>query len=245
MLPKPEYIRTSIEINLFFQRIMKEHLFLLEVNLQPVANRYIVKVNELKKRFEHLLSKTLHYADKAVSERVLSSNELVTPYTLRAEELTSKLTGASINTAITQQELALKSAPGFRSSELLFDAVNKINNNSYILLQETLAFQKDLLAQALHCNIFMTLYPDMLKHDILEAEHYLNLLKDILDYQIPRRSLCEDLNFWNNIMAEHAQFMDGMLDPTERSLKETACATAQNFEELVNASITGTEYAVY
>ncbi len=245
MLPKPEYIRTSIEINLFFQRIMKEHLFLLETNLQPVANKYIVKANSLKQQFEHLLCQTLHYADKVISERVISSHELVTPYTLQAEELTSKLTGAGLNTAITKQELALTGADNFYSSELLFDAINRINNSSYLLLLETIAFQKDLLAKALRCNIFISLYHEMLEHDTHEAEHYLNLLKDILDFQLPRRTLCQDINFWNHIMAEHAQFIDGMLDPSEISLKETARAMAQDFEKLVNLCIAETEEAVY
>lgn len=245
MLPKPEYIRTSVEVNLFFQRIMKEHLFLLEVNLQPAANPYIVRANELKRRFEHLLENTLHYSDKVVSERVISSKELVTPYTLRSEEVTSKLTGAGINTSITKRELALSGSSRFYGSELLLDAVNKINNGSYLLLQETISFQKDLLTKALHCKVFMGLYPEMLEHDIREAGHYLKLLTDLLDFQLPRRTLCEDLNFWNNIMEEHARFIDGMLDPTEMLLKDTARASAQGFEKLLNACISGAEYAVY
>ena len=34
-------------------------------------------------------------------------------------------------------------------------------------------------------------------------------------------------------MAEHAEFIDGMLDPTESDLKKTAEATAKEFEKLV------------
>ena len=38
-------------------------------------------------------------------------------------------------------------------------------------------------------------------------------------------------------MAEHAEFIDGMLDPTEADLKKTAEATAKKFEKLVNECI--------
>ncbi|HHU17433.1 MAG TPA: DUF2935 domain-containing protein [Clostridiales bacterium] len=51
------------------------------------------------------------------------------------------------------------------------------------------------------------------------------------------KALCDELNFWNNIMSEHAQFVDGMLDPTETALKESAKATAVRFERLVETCI--------
>ena len=51
----------------------------------------------------------------------------------------------------------------------------------------------------------------------------------------------KELNFWNNIMEEHAQFIDGMLDPTERNLKQTAAALAREFEKLVLECVRTTE----
>jgi hypothetical protein len=42
-------------------------------------------------------------------------------------------------------------------------------------------------------------------------------------------------------MAEHAQFIDGMLDPTEKRLKETAEKTAKRFEGLVDECIKAAE----
>ena len=54
-MPDHEHIRISVEVNLFFQRIMKEHLFFLQTNLQPAAHKYIEKANTLKKRFAFIL----------------------------------------------------------------------------------------------------------------------------------------------------------------------------------------------
>ena len=59
-MPDHEHIRISVEVNLFFQRIMKEHLFFLQTNLQPAAHKYIEKANTLKKRFEQDVYKRQH-----------------------------------------------------------------------------------------------------------------------------------------------------------------------------------------
>jgi hypothetical protein len=77
----------------------------------------------------------------------------------------------------------------------------------------------------------------MLKHVTLEAEYYLEILKHLQNKDLPKKTLCEELNFWNHIMGEHAEFIDGMLDPTEKSLKETAEASAKGFEKLVEECI--------
>ena len=56
-MPDHEHIRISVEVNLFFQRIMKEHLFFLQTNLQPAAHKYIEKANTLKNDLNSYLTK--------------------------------------------------------------------------------------------------------------------------------------------------------------------------------------------
>ena len=236
-MPDHEHIRISVEVNLFFQRIMKEHLFFLQTNLQPAAHKYIEKANTLKKRFEQLLNETLPCARGVVSESAIQSNEFVTPYTLKAEDVNSRLTGASIDTGITKREQTLTCSSPHYDNQCLSASVDNLNHNSLHLLQETISFQKYLLSQSSNCNIFISLYPQMLDHDTREAEHYLGILKGLLSDRPPKETLCDELNFWNTIMAEHAEFIDGMLDPTEADLKKTAEATAKKFEKLVNECI--------
>lgn len=240
MLSRREFIRLSLEINLFFQRIMKEHLFFIETNLQPVEPNYITEANTLKQSFEELLAQTVFYANGVVSKDAVRANEFVTPYTLRAEKLNSKLTGASIDTEITQAELELAGDEDnyyCRLEKIVCD----LNSRSLNLLQEVIDFQNELIDRVQECEIFIGLYPEMLIHDILEAEYYQELLNALQARRMPRRLQCSELNFWNHIMAEHAQFIDGMLDPTERDLKETAASFAEIFERLVNKCIESAE----
>ena len=236
-MPDHEYIRISVEINLFFQRIMKEHLFFLQTNLQPAAHKCMEKASMLKKRFEQLLNEAMHCASGVVSESAVQSNEFVTAYTLKAEEVNSRLTGARIDTGITKREQALTGGSLHYDNQCLAASVDNLNHNSLHLLQETISFQKYLLSQSSNCNIFISLYPQMLDHDTREAEHYLGILNGLLNGRLPKETLCDELNFWNTIMAEHAEFIDGMLDPTESDLKKTAGATAKEFEKLVNECI--------
>lgn len=240
VLSRPEFIRISLEINLFFQRIMKEHLFFIETNLQPVAHDSMMEARTLKQGFEELLARTVYYANGIISEDSIQSNEFVTPYTLQAEEISSKLTGASIDTKITQAELGLTSNPTYNYAGW-FDIACYINLKSFKLLERVIAFQKGLLDMALECKIFITLYDEMLRHDTREAEHYLEILKSLQEGKLPRKTLCDELDFWNNIMEEHAQFVDGMLDPSEKYLKDAAKDTAEIFEDLVKRCITAAE----
>jgi len=216
---------------------MKEHLFFIETNLQPVEAANIAEARMLKQSFEQLLAETAYYANGIVSEYTIQSNEFVTPFTLRAEEVTSMLTGANIDTRITMAEYELVGNSNCHYDDWLDNVVANLNQRSCYLLEQVIAFQNKLLCLSLECKIFITLYQEMLEHDTREAEYYLEILKCLQNRNLPHKTLCEELNFWNNIMSEHAEFIDGMLDPTEKNLKQTAEATAKKFEKLVEECI--------
>lgn len=68
MLSRDEFIRISLETNLFFQRIMKEHMFFIETSLQPVEAANIAEADVLKRSFEQLMAETIPYANGVVSK---------------------------------------------------------------------------------------------------------------------------------------------------------------------------------
>lgn len=241
MLSREEFIRISLEINMFFQRIMKEHLLFIETSLQPTESGLIAEANILKRSFEQLLAETVIYANGVVSESSIESNEFVTAYTLPAEETTMKLTGAGINTNITKAQLRMAGSQTKEGSEELESIVDSLNARSLNVLIEVIDFKKKLLEKALKCKIFISLYPEMLEHITEEAEYYGEILVSLQEGLLPENTLCDELNFWNNIMGEHAQFIDGLLDPTEKNLKKKAENFAQVFEKLVKECVEGAE----
>lgn len=234
MLSRETLIRNSLEINLFYQRIMKEHLFLIETHLPCSETTFITEANILKKSFEELLGETVILANGIVSEEALNSKEIVTKYTLPAEEITSALTGASINTNITEAELSLTSNSNYNCTEWLENTVCNLNLRSKNLLEDVIRFKKHLLSLVLECKIALMIYPEMLEHLIEEAEVYMKILDCLLAWNLPEFELCNELNFWNHIMMEHAEFVDGMLDPSEEELKAAAEEFVKRFEALLN-----------
>lgn len=235
-----EYIQFSLETNLFFQRIMKEHLFFIEVNLPPVDASYIAEAELLKRSFEDLLGETVIFANCAIRNEVLLSNEIVTPFTLRAEEVTSRLTGASINMEITEAELGLRSDPNFNYTKWLEEKVHNINCRSLNILEEVIEFKEKLLGLLMSCKIFMTIYPHMLDHLIREAKLYKSILNSLVNKNIPSQTPCDEMNFWNHIMEDHGEFIEGLLDPTEEELKEIAEELAETFEKILEEKCTNT-----
>ena len=232
MLSRNEYVRLSLEINLFFQRIMKEHLFFIETSLPPAAANLMLDARRLKESFEELLHETVFYANGVISNETIKAEEIVTPYTLQAEEITARLTGAMINTAITESELALTGNDG-EDNSCLFEVVNSINERAINLVSSTIALKREIIRDQRICDLFIFLYPLLMEHITREAVYFLETLEALQESRLPRRSLCDELNFWNTIMGEHAEFIDGLLDPTEKALKETAAKLADKLEQLV------------
>lgn len=233
LLSRGEFIRVSLETNLVFQRLMKEHLFFIETNLRPVEEANIQEARILKMSLEHLLSETVVYADGVISEDSIESHEFVTPFTLKAEEVTMELAGAEINTDITKAELQLRSNTNSDYEDWLEGAVRDLNNRTLNILKEVIEFKEKILFLIDDCKIFISLYPELIKHITEEAMLYQKTLMSLQNRELPEMELCETLNFWNHIMAEHAEFIDGVLDPTEKELKEAAEAFVERFEELI------------
>ena len=241
LLSVEKFIKISLEINLFFQRIMKEHLFFIEANLQPVQPALISEAKELKLSFEKLLEHTIFLAKGIISKDAFESNEFVTPYTLKAEELNSKLTGIGINTGITKTELRLINTKDHDYDSRLENKVMNLNIKSINTVKEVITYQVKLIDMVSKCKIFITLYNEMLEHINRESVYYLKLLNSLQMKRDIKKPLCEGLNFWNNIMSEHAEFINGMLDPTEKDLKKATESISEEFEKLVKECIISAE----
>lgn len=233
LLSRPDFIKKSLEINLFYLRIMKEHLILMEANLPGINEELIEEADILKRSLERLLCETVNLAFGAVRQEVIYSDELVTSYTLDAENITSNLTGIDIDTNITCKEMNLYSNPDFNYTLMLEKQLENINCRARNLVEDVVDLKSRMLNLILECKLFSTMYPEMLEHLIEEAKLYLEILEALLNHELPEKNLCEELNFWNHIMGEHAEFIDGMLDPSEEDLKKKAEQFIKIYEMLV------------
>lgn len=81
-----EYINLSLELLLFFDRIMKEHSFFLEMGFTKKNNGDKKIANNFQRAFSDILNKIIYLADGKVSNNLLTSGEIVTSNTLEAEK---------------------------------------------------------------------------------------------------------------------------------------------------------------
>lgn len=227
------YIRLSLELHLFFARIMKEHSFFLEVAFTEKDNNFKSIARNFQQKFSDILKKVISYSNGNISNDFLRSGEMITKNTLEAERKTSTLSGVLIDTSITTSEQRLASGNVNDNSNLLTN-ISNLNKETLPIIENLINFKNDILSQVLECKMYTTNYPLLIEHIMNEAKMYFTLLKKIENRSLfSRKELYEQELFWNKIMEEHAEFIRGLLDPSEKELIRTADTYANQFEMLV------------
>lgn len=230
------FISTSIDLHLFFIRIMKEHAIFLEAGFQMKDEEFIKAADIYKVQFEELLEETVEIGQNWVSADVVESGEIVTQYTLNAERKTQNLTGISINSNITKREhqlkgMALKRNINIRQIEF---RVRRLNRRVLNLLNSFISFKERILRDVQICKLFTANYPLLIEHIIREAKLYRLFLIELERRGMISQQHMKDMEeFWNQIMMEHALFIRGLLDPTEKELIITADKFARDYEKLL------------
>lgn len=234
------YIALSIETHLFFSRIMKEHALFLEAGFPCKEKVWINQADWLRGQFENLLFEVIKIGKGWVSDCVLTSDELVTEFTLKAEQKTKKLSGISINTklSVLEQSLCARYECSNGNTRALYSVVKRINERSLFLLDKLIVFKENILCQVRNGNLFTVNYPLLIEHILREAKLYRATIENIVNQTC---SCYEDLfqteNFWNRIMMEHALFIRGLLDPSEEQLIDTAEEFANDYRGLLNMAM--------
>lgn len=235
MLSSNEFIRQSLELHLFFARGMKEHSFFLEVGFTEKDSNYIQQADNFRIQFDRLLADAISLSNGVVSNSVLQSGEVITPFTLKAEMATAYFTGVNIPTNLT------KSAAGLMGSNELITAnpmleqrVSMLNLRAMRLVKSLAQFKNMILSGVTSCRIFTSNYPLLIDHILKEAKLYFQIIQRLQTRSEINleRQMYEQESFWNNIMAEHSKFIRGLLDPTENELINAATNFGNEFDEL-------------
>ncbi|TQW40669.1 DUF2935 domain-containing protein, partial [Clostridioides difficile] len=228
------YVILSLELHLFFSRIMKEHALFLEAGFTNKNYNLAMEADHYKKQFEDLLSYTVSASNGIIRPDILYSEELVTTLTSVAEQKTEEFTGIEINKNITTRELNLQSGVNPQVGQDLVNYVAQLNSDAIRLLDGLINFKERVLDGVLSCTIFTSNYPLLLEHIIHEANLYRSYVVDLENkIDIESKNAKEIELFWDHIMMEHALFMRGLLDPSEGELINTSNDFAIKFNELI------------
>lgn len=228
-----DYVRISLELHLFFDRIMKEHSLFLETAFVNDDKELRKIASDFQKIFSDTLRNVINLANKNISDSFINSNEMVTENTLEAEKKTQNLSNIKIDTTLTLDELKLKSG-NENISEQLINQISNINKRTLPVIQNLIYFKNDILNNVLSCKLYTTNYPLLIKHIMSEAKMYYDLLNKVERREnFTKNYIYEQELFWNNIMMEHAEFIRGLLDPSEKDLILTADKYAYEYEQII------------
>lgn len=229
-----EYIRLSLETHLFFGRIMKEHSLFLLAGFPAKEKEFIRRADRFREEFENGLRRTVELADGMVSESVLNSGEVVTEFTQKAECQTEKFTGIPIDVKITEAEKRLRAGNCMMVNREMASQVRMLNRKMLHSLNGLISFKEEILREMTMCRLYTTNYPLLIEHILREAKLYRQTISELERRgRIPMPDLKNMEMFWNQIMMEHAQFIRGLLDPTECELIETANEFAKDYCRLL------------
>lgn len=229
------YIMQSLELHLFFSRIMKEHSLFLEAGFTPINTNLGKEAELYKNLFEDILIKTTNLSCGNLDRNILNSGEFVTQYTLEAENKTSQFTGIKINGVITKNEQLLVSGNCGRATGNLPYMVKEINKQALKVVNQLIDFKEKLLRDVLTCKTFTSNYPLLIEHILREAKLYRDYIMALESGQdIKSHNMRQVELFWDEIMMEHALFIRGLLDPTEENLITTADEFAKTYKQLLN-----------
>ena len=234
MFDKERYVVLSLELHLFFARIMKEHALFLKAGFTPVNRDFINKAEFYRREFESLLRCAVNMSNGVVGRDVLSSGEILTEFTADAEAQTQCFTGIPIDRGITRMESNLSCGDFVRINPALCRQVEGINRRALNLLDGLIEFKERVLNGMLRCRMFTMNYPLLIEHIIREAKLYRSFICNLESGgDLDSRSMSETELFWNWIMMEHAMFIRGLLDPSEDELVKTSNSFAQEYAALL------------
>ena len=175
---RTDYVRLSLELHLFFDRIMKEHSFFLETDFMEKDKDFKRIAHNFQKNFSTILSRIVELANNNISQNFLNDGEMITNNTLEAEIKTSNLSGIEIDSNITRRQIELRSGM-INVNERLINSISNINRRTLPLIQNLISFKTNILNSVLSCKMYTTNYTLLITHIINEAKMYYNLLNKI------------------------------------------------------------------
>lgn len=228
-----EYIKNSLELHLFFDRILKEHSLFLAASFTEKDTSFKKTASNFQRIFANILNNVVNMANNNISDNFLLAKEIVTNNTLNAENKTSFFTNIPIRTDITIKEMNLQSGP-INSTKDFVQRISILNKDTLPVIKKLIDFKNNILNNVLTCKMFTANYPLLIKHIKNEAIMYYNLLERVERREMFTNQYIEEQEiFWDNIMMEHAQFIRGLLDPSEKNLIQTANQYANEYEMIL------------
>jgi len=238
MLSSEAYISMSMEYNLFWVRIMKDHAIFIQSSLPAIQKQLTMQADRFRQQFDRLLTETIRLSNGAISGNALQSGQYVTRYTETSEQIVQQFTRIDTASNLTRMEYNIQPYNPASFTPQKEQEVSRLNQNILNHTNALADFKAFLLNAQASCNLFTFSYYADLDHIYHEALRYIEILNKL---QNKDENLTSNyMAFWNLNMAQHAKSMRGLFDPTETAYFNEANHFAELFESLMAKSASGT-----
>lgn len=244
-----DFVRESLELHLFWARIMKEHAIFDEDGFECKDVALIQEAEGFKCQFEEILYETICLAQCRIGAEVLQSGELFTDKTLIAEQKTLELTGIGINMQLTVEVMNLQPAIGsgmVTPGPEIIESICALNAKALACAQAMAGFLHRVYENVTKvCCLYTHTLPSIFHHQLDETNLYIKQILRLQSGQMldPTFYLVEMIMFWNSHMKDHAEVIRQMLDPSESLLIDKANQYVKEFERLEKKFKDGTPKA--
>lgn len=172
------YTTISLELHLYFLRIIKEHAIFFAAGFAPSNLSFSREAKQFQLLFENLLLQAVHLGDGIVRSDVLASGELLTANTLTAELQTQAITNIPIRCDITELEIELTPSSLSEISLEQSQQLKYLNQQVLILLNKFIRFHEKVLEHISSDNTSSD-YPLLIRHALTETKHYQTILTEL------------------------------------------------------------------
>ena len=151
------YIVDSLELHLFFARIMKEHSLFLSVGFLPPGANLAHEGTRFLRKWEQVLSRAISLSNCVVRRCVLDSGEVFTEFTGCAESQTQQLSGTFINRRLTERAMQLKGCEcgaDLRIPQPLVGQVRQLNLDALAAVERLIRYKERILNSIGACRTF-------------------------------------------------------------------------------------------
>lgn len=180
MLNDLELIQYSLELNLYLSRTMMEHCIFIKAAINNKEHNYTKVIEEQIKYFQKALKGLVGFSNGKIRKEFIDSKQLVTDYTMVAEENSLKCFNDTIDSTITEATKNLSSGvPNINKENL--EIVNDINQKMYNKLLYIIKTLNELNIDIKKENIVVNIHYPFFKHVIEETEILLKALERLIN----------------------------------------------------------------
>jgi hypothetical protein len=232
-MTREQYIKGTMELNVFFARIFKEHCVTIAAGQKNGDMRVLQSIDRYKVHFEMLLSYALENGLNLIAPELINLNCFITPYTYNCEQSTQAACGISINHRISGLEMEKLNKPDPIAAGRLpytYERALRLNSDGEEIARGLKELLINILKEVKSGRMYSSVYASVYECYILELNRYQKAIEMLRSDQKFSRSDEGAVK----IMQSNAEHIRGTLDPVEMDDIHKANFFAGQFAECID-----------